>query len=140
MSWQDNRKAKLWLSIYVFSSGVNFINVKRTNFLYVYDILAAFLVTFWLWQKIRTKNAREKCWWNWPQVVWRQSSLIANNIDIKDILSSHFANILFISEPFHTTYSLTLLLATFGLIWNAKVQPYRNFFKRKKFKTFFCKL
>jgi hypothetical protein len=40
--------------------GVNFINVERTNFSYKYDVLAAFLVTFWLWQKIRTKNAREK--------------------------------------------------------------------------------
>jgi hypothetical protein len=42
------------------TTGVNFINVKRTNFSYVYDILAAFLVTFWLCQKICTKNSYVK--------------------------------------------------------------------------------
>jgi len=28
-------------------------------------VLAAFQVTFWLWQKIRTKNTSVQCWWNW---------------------------------------------------------------------------
>jgi len=51
----------LWFVIaFLMNPGVNFINIIRTNFSYKYDVLAALLVTFWLWQKIRTKNAREK--------------------------------------------------------------------------------
>jgi len=38
-------------------SVVNFINIKRENFTYESLFWQLFLVTFWLWQKIRTKNA-----------------------------------------------------------------------------------
>jgi len=57
------------LTLMKLTQGVNFINVERTNFSYEYDVLATFLVTFWLWQKIRTKNACVKCWWNWLKVA-----------------------------------------------------------------------
>jgi len=39
---------------------VNFINVIRTYFLYESLFWQLFLVTFWLWQKICTKNSGVK--------------------------------------------------------------------------------
>ncbi len=41
------------------ASGVNFINVFTYEFFVQTLFLQLFLVTFWLWQKIRMKNARE---------------------------------------------------------------------------------
>ncbi len=40
---------------------VNFINVFTYEFFVRTSFRQLFLVTFWLWQNIRTKNAREKC-------------------------------------------------------------------------------
>jgi len=47
-----------------FNLVVNFINIKRSNFMYE----SLFLVTFWLWTNFRTKIARVKHWWNWHLV------------------------------------------------------------------------
>ncbi len=44
-------------------SGVNFMNIFRARFSYE----RLFLVTFKLEKEVRTKNAHEKRWWNWPQ-------------------------------------------------------------------------
>ena len=52
------------------SSGVNFINVFTYKFFVRTSFRQLFLVAFWLWQKIHTKNARIKCWRNWRQVIW----------------------------------------------------------------------
>ncbi len=41
----------------------------RTNFFVRMSFWQLFLVTFWLWQKSRMKNARRKRWWNWRQIV-----------------------------------------------------------------------
>jgi len=40
----------------------------RTNFFVRMSFWQLFLVTFWLWQKNCTKNARVKRWWNWRSV------------------------------------------------------------------------
>jgi len=58
-------------------AGLNFINVFTYEFFIRTSFRQLFLVTFWLWQKIRTKNEREKCWWNWPQVVSISSTFYA---------------------------------------------------------------
>ena len=39
---------------------VNFINVVRANFLYESLFWQLFQVTFWIWQKIHTKNLSVK--------------------------------------------------------------------------------
>jgi hypothetical protein len=39
--------------------GVNFINIFTYKFSVQMSFRQLFLVTFWLWQKIRTKNADE---------------------------------------------------------------------------------
>jgi len=44
---------------------VNFINVFKYKFFVRTSFRQLFLVTFWLCQKICTKNTRVKCWWNW---------------------------------------------------------------------------
>ncbi len=53
--------------IYNVTLGVNFINVFTYKFFVRTLFQQLFLVTFWLWQKIRMKNVREKRWWNWPK-------------------------------------------------------------------------
>ncbi len=65
---------------YFGSQGVNFINVFRTN--------VVFLVTFWLCQKIRTKNSRIYCWWNWGKETslspfYQRSSIIHTSMKTK---------------------------------------------------------
>jgi len=50
------------------SPGVNFINIFCAIFSYESLFWQLFLVTFWLWQKICTKNLCVKCWcnqWQW---------------------------------------------------------------------------
>ncbi len=48
--------------------GVNFINVFTYKCFVQTSFWLLFLVTFWLWRKICTKNEHKKCWWNWPQI------------------------------------------------------------------------
>jgi len=45
-------------------SGINFINILCTHFLYKRHFGSFSLVTFWLWGEICTKNLRLKRWWN----------------------------------------------------------------------------
>ncbi len=47
--------------------GVNFINILTYTFSVQTLFQQLFLVTVWLWQKICTKNACVKQWWNWHQ-------------------------------------------------------------------------
>jgi len=51
--------------------GLYFINILRVRFSYesafLNRCLCFSLVTFWQKKHFRTKTARIKCWWNWPQ-------------------------------------------------------------------------
>ncbi len=52
--------------------GVNFVNIFTYKFFVQTSFRQLFLIKFWLWWKIRTKNARVKRWWNRRQDYKRQ--------------------------------------------------------------------
>jgi len=50
------RKRKFWCEQ---------VSVSSTFYVRIFRMHVIFLVTFWLCQKIRTKNSYVKRWWNW---------------------------------------------------------------------------
>ncbi len=50
----------IYVCVWVSISSTFYVRILRTN--------VVFLVTFWLCQKIRTKNSYVKRWWNWKWV------------------------------------------------------------------------
>jgi len=44
------------------------VSISSTFYVQIFRTSFGFLVTFWLCQKIRTKNSYVKGWWNWRQL------------------------------------------------------------------------
>ena len=44
------------------------VSISSTLYVQIFRMNIIFLLTLWLCQKIRTKNAHKKHWWNWRQV------------------------------------------------------------------------
>ncbi len=68
--WRQNLEQKTReKTMMKLTAGVNFINVFTYEFFVWILFRQLFLLTFWLWQKICTKNVPVNRWWNWRQVT-----------------------------------------------------------------------
>jgi len=64
-----------YLKKLTFHPGVNFINIFTYKFFVLKLFRQLFLVSFWLWWKICTKNVCVKLWWN-RRLNWSKSKLL----------------------------------------------------------------
>jgi len=123
--WECVRNRKFRINTQKVSSQVSISSTFYVRMLF----RQLFLVSFWLCQKIRTKNARVWRWWNWLQAASSQPFRSLSVVSVEEHLTDwssdlHFHNIWF-----------SWKISTF---WGEKKNSFLNFVSSHFFHLFQC--